>query len=70
MITYLKMKRNELKVKAALYKMAANIMDSQKDLFDLFRKMFIALKDVPEEELKTEFVKQLAEIIHDENKIE
>lgn len=67
MIKYFKMKRDEIKVKAMLYKIIVNIIDSQKDIFDLAKKLFIVLKDVPIEELKAEFVKQLAEIIHNEN---
>lgn len=69
MITYIKMKHNELKVKAIFYKAIASGLDKYKDVFDLFQKLFVALKDVPVEELKEEFIKQLAEIIHAENNI-
>ncbi len=68
MITYLKMKHNELKVKAAFYKMAADVIDSRKEALDLFRKLFAALKDVPAEELRTELVTQLAGMIRSESK--
>lgn len=51
------------------YKAILNIVDSKKESLDLFHKIFVALKDVPEEELKEAFVKQLAEIIHNENKV-
>lgn len=67
MIKYFKLKRNEIKVKAMLYEVIVNVIDNQKDIFDLLQKLFIALKDVPIDELKAEFVKQLAEIIHKEN---
>lgn len=69
MITYFKMKHTELKLKYMFYKAILNIVDSKKEILDLFHKIFVALKDVPEEELKEAFVKQLAEIIHNENKV-
>lgn len=68
MFTYLKMKRNEWKVKAFLYGAVAALLDNQKDMLALLQKMYIALKDVPADELQKEFVTKLAEIIHNENK--
>lgn len=67
MFTYLKMKKNEWKVKAYLYGAVAAILDNQKDVLALLQKMYIALKDVPADELQKEFVTKLAEIIHNEN---
>ncbi len=67
MINYLKMKKNEWKVKAMLYGTIAALLDNQKDILKLLQKMYAALKDVPVEELRTEFVSKLAEIIHEEN---
>lgn len=68
MIKYFIMKRNERKVKAMFYGMIASFLDNQKEVIDLLQKLFVALKDIPVDELKAEFVKQLAEIIHEENK--
>lgn len=70
MIKYFKMKRNELKVKAVLYEIIAVLLSNQEEIFTLVRKLYVALKDVPTEELKSEFIKQLAEIVHEENKDE
>ena len=67
MFTYLKMKKNEWKVKAFLYGAVAAVLDNQKDMLALLQKMYIALKDVPADELQTEIVTKLAEIIHNEN---
>ena len=67
MFTYLKMKKNEWKVKAFLYGAVAAVLDNQKDMLALLQKMYIALKDVPADELQKEFVTKLAEIIHNEN---
>ena len=70
MFTYfIKMKKNELKVKAMLYATIAQIMDNQdeiKDMLDLVKRLYEELKDVPTEDLQKEFVSALAEIIHNE----
>lgn len=68
MFTYLKMKKNEWKVKAMVYGTIVALIDNQKDVLMLLQKMYTALKDVPAEELQKEFVSKLAEIIHEENK--
>ena len=70
MFTYfIKMKKNELKVKAMLYGTIIQIMDNQdeiKDMLDLVKRLYEELKDVPTEDLQKEFVSVLAEIIHNE----
>lgn len=71
MITYfIRMKRNEWKVKAMLYGTIAQIMDNQdeiKDMINLVKKLHEELKDIPAEDLQKEFIGKLAEIIHNEN---
>lgn len=67
---YMKYKFNEWKVKAMFYGVIAQIMDNQdeiKDMFDLVKKLYAELKDVPTDELQREFISALAEIIHNEN---
>ena len=70
MFTYfIKMKKNEWKVKAMFYGTIAQIMDNQdeiKDMINLVKKLYEELKDVPTEDLQKEFVSKLAEIIHNE----
>lgn len=68
MFTYLKMKKNEWKVKAFLYGTVAALLDNQKDVLELLQKMYIALKDVPADELQKEFITKLTEVIHDEKR--
>lgn len=68
MFTYLKMKRDEWKVKAMFYGTIAALIDNQKEVLMLLQKMYTALKDVPAEELQKEFIARLAEIIHEEGK--
>ncbi|MDE6924895.1 MAG: hypothetical protein K2P59_06475 [Acetatifactor sp.] len=64
MLNYIKMKRNQWKVRAALYGAAATIIDDRKEILELLQKMYAALKDVPPEELREELVSRLAELIH------
>lgn len=64
MITYFKMKRHEWKVKAMLYGMLVSIIDNQKNVIDFIQTMYTALKDVPADELKSEFVSKIAEFAH------
>ena len=65
---YLTMKKNEWKVKAMFYGTIAILIDNQKQVLELIQKMYIALKDVPAEELQKELISKLAVIIHEENK--
>lgn len=67
MITYWKMKKNEWKVKTVFYAAIAGLVDNQKGILELLQKMYVALKDVPTEELQKDFINKLAEIIHNEN---
>ena len=70
MITYIKYKRNEWKVKAMFYGTIIQIMDNQdeiKDMINLAKKLYGELKDIPAEDLQKEFIGKLAEIIHNEN---
>lgn len=68
MINYFRMKKAEWKIKAILFGVIVGIIDNQEEILNLFQKMFIALKDVPTEDLQKELVAKLAEIIHAENK--
>lgn len=67
-INYIKMKKNEWKIKATIYSVIATSIDNQKEFLSMIQKLYIALKNVPMEELQKEFVTKLAEIIHNENK--
>ena len=70
MFTYfIKMKKNEWKVKAMFYRTIIQIMDNQdeiKDMLDLVKRLYEELKDVPTDDLQKEFVSALVEIIHNE----
>lgn len=66
MSNYIRMKRNEWKVRAALYGAVAAVIDNQKEMLALVQKLYTALKDVPAEELREELVSRLAEMVHND----
>ena len=68
MFAYLKMKKAEWKIKAMLYGTIVTLIDNQKEVLKLLQNIYIALKDVPAEELQKEFISKLVEIIHEEGK--
>ncbi len=70
MINFIRMKRAEWKIKAMFYGTIATLIDNQKEIVELLQKMYIALKDVPTDDLQKEFISKLAEIIHEDNKNE
>lgn len=67
MLTYLKMKKNEWKVKAMFYGMIIGVVDNQRDIIELAKNLYAALKDASVEDLRSEFVENLAAIIHENN---
>ena len=66
MIKYIKMKRNEWKVKAMFYGTIASIMDEQKDIIGFVQRLYLVLKDVPIEDLRKELISNIAELAHEQ----
>ena len=66
MFTYFKMKKNEWKVKAAFYGVIASIFDNQKPIIAMVQTLFTELKDVPAEELRSELIEKIAELVHED----
>lgn len=65
---YIRTKKAEWKIKATIYGAIATIIDNQKEFLSMLQKLYIALEDVPAEELQKEFIAKLTEIIHNDNK--
>ena len=68
MIRYFRVKIMELKVKEMLYSTILGVMNEQKDIIGLVQRLYVTLKDVPADELQKEFIRAVAEIVHEENK--
>ena len=47
------------------YKTIASLLNEQKDIFTLLSNLYVSLKDTPVEDLKSEFITELAKIIHE-----
>lgn len=62
MFTYFKMKKNENRIKAMFYGMIVGFMDNQKEIIEIMQKMYAALKDIPADKFRDEFLSKLAEI--------
>lgn len=65
MITWIKKKHYENKVMLVFYKTIASLLNEQKDIFTLLSSLYVSLKDTPVEDLKSEFITELAKIIHE-----
>lgn len=61
------MKKREIEVKTRLYGLVLDFIDEKENLIGLVKNLYTELKDVPMDELRSEFIKKLAEIIHSEN---
>ena len=70
MSNFIRMKNAEWKINAMFYGTIATLIDNQKEIVELLQKMYIALKDVPADDLQKEFISKLAAIIHEDNKNE
>ena len=66
MITYLKMKIAETKVKALFYGTIASFIDGKSGRLQTILNLIDSIKGLTGEELRTEFIAGLAGIIHDE----
>lgn len=60
------MKKKEITLKITLYTVIEKLIVEQKDIATLLSDLYTALKDVPFNDLKDEFLRKLAEIIHDQ----
>ena len=63
---YIRMKKNEWKVKAQFYGVISSFLDSQKDIVNFVRKLYNALKDVEGAELRDMLVSKIVEAIREE----
>lgn len=61
MINYIKSKLFFAKLKVELYR----VLSHSEDYMELFTKLAIASKDMTPEEVKSEFLKEFAGVVHD-----
>lgn len=70
LINWYRAKKAELKVKAMFWGVLAGIVDNHKSIIDMIGGLYNELKGVSPEELRSEFIGKMAEIIHNERENE
>lgn len=68
LINWYRAKKAELKVKAMFWGTIAGIIDNQKSIITMIQTLFNELKNVPAEDLQSELVSKIAELVHKDNK--
>lgn len=66
MIKYFKMKKLETEMKYRFYRLLATISNENDKVLKLAGNIYLSLKDVPIEELRTELIKEIAFLEHEE----
>lgn len=65
MFTYFKMKKNEWKIRNAIYNSILGFMENKKEIFNTVMKLFDSAKDMSAEDIRDEFIGKLAEVVHE-----
>ena len=68
MLKYFQMKKNEWKIKNAIYNSILDFMENKKDIVNIAMKLFDSVKDMSADKIRDEFIGKLAEIVHEESK--
>ena len=63
---WLKMKKNEIKVKSLIYSVLNTLIDNNKDIIAFAQRLYEELKDVPTEKLKEELISTIAKLSHEQ----
>lgn len=66
MIKYFKVKKMETEMKYQFYGILHKLTNEKKDILELVKRLYVVLKDVPVEELRKEFLVELALLVHNE----
>lgn len=64
-INYIKMKNKEIKLKLKLYSVIEQFITEKDNIFELINNIYKSLKDIPINDLQSEFISALATVIHD-----
>lgn len=67
MITYIKMKRKEHKIKLAVYTAVESFINEKEDIAKLVADLYKSMKDTSVDELQSKFINALAEIVASKN---
>lgn len=73
LVNWYKVKKYELEMKVAFYEGLKKISDNKKKIVEVLRKLYdvlLSMKDCTVEEVRDELIKNIAQIIHEENQTE
>lgn len=62
---YFSMKVKEIELKTVLYSSILTVINEKNDIVTLTKNLYISLKDVPMEDLRTELIKNIAHLAHE-----
>ena len=68
LFSWYKAKKAELKVKGMFYGAIASIIGDHKSIFEMIQKLFEELKTANPDELRSELISKIAELVHNDNK--
>lgn len=66
-VKWFKNKIMKIELEYALYSTITEFIKEKEGIVKLVSNLYVILKDVPVDELKKEFIRALAEIVHEEN---
>lgn len=66
MFKYFKMKKLETEMKYQLYSLLSTVTNEQGKIMKFVKDLYAVLKDVPTEELRKEFIHEIAAFAHEE----
>lgn len=66
MITLIKMKYKEWKLKLACYSMIETVIKEQEDIIKTITNVYSSVKDTPAQELQDKLITAIAELAHDQ----
>lgn len=66
MITLIKMKYKEWKLKLAFYSVVESVLKEQKDIVKTITNVYSSVKDTPAQELQDKLITAIAELAHDQ----
>lgn len=65
---YILMKKNEWKIKNAIYNSILGFMENKQDIVNTAKNLFDSVKNMSGDEIRDEFIGKLAAIVHEESK--
>lgn len=66
MITYIKMKYKEWRLKLAFYNAVESVAKEQENIIQLVKNLYVAIKDTPIDELQDKVITEICRLAHEQ----